>query len=301
MIHPSPTSFPQQTNPLADLLRRHVPEEGPAETLVPGVMLYRADATMPRTPVLYEPWLLFVVQGEKRGYIGTHAFDYSALCHLAFSVPMPMEAEILQASPEQPFLGLGISIEPAEIGDLFIKSGLDTAVLPEKAEPIHASALPDSLSDALIRLIRTFDSPADARVLGPLIRREILYRVMLGEQAPGLLAVVQRKGDLRRIGDIMRHIHDNCAAPLTTAEMSRMAGLSKTTLHESFKTVTSLTPLQYVKSIRLHQARALILNEGLSASAAGFEVGYASASQFSREFKRFFGMPPSQVTSVELT
>lgn len=269
------------------------------ETPIPGVKLYRADRTTPRTPVLYEPWLLFIVQGEKRGYVGNHVFDYGALCHLAFSVPMPMEAQILAASPEQPFLGLGISIEPAEIGDLFLQSGLDVDTALVRNEPIEASPLPEALLDALTRLVRTFDSVADAHVLGPLLRREILYRVMLGEQGPALLAVIQRQGHLRRIGDIMRKIHDDCAAPLTTAEMSRMAGMSKTTLHESFKVVTSLTPLQYVKSIRLHQARTLILNDGMQASAAGFQVGYASASQFSREFKRFFGMPPSQVVKVE--
>lgn len=300
MPNPEPARYPPQSNEIATLLRPHVPVEGPVDTPVPGVMLYRADQIMARTPVLYEPWLLIVAQGEKRGYIGNHVFDYGGLCQLAFSVPMPMEAEILVASPEEPFLALGICIEPAEIGDLFVTAGAEAVPDTDDIGPIEASPVPDTLLDPLIRLIRTFDSPAEARVLGPLLRREILFRVMMGAQGPALLGVVQRQGHLRRIGNIMRRVHDDCAAPLTTADMSRMAGLSKTTLHESFKAVTSLTPLQYVKSIRLHRARTLMVNEGLPASAAGFQVGYVSASQFSREFKRFFGMPPSQVTKVDV-
>lgn len=293
------TINPPQSNQVADLLRQHVPVEGPVDTPVDGVKLYRADQKMPRTPVLYEPWLLFVVQGEKRGYLGNYSFDYGGLCHLAFTVPMPMEAEILQASPERPFLALGICIEPAEIGEIFLQSDLGTEDLPNGDCPVQILPVSDSLQNALIRLLQTFDVPSDAAVLGPLIRREILYRVMAGAQGGALLAAIQRQGHLRHIGDLVRRIHDDCAAPLTITEMSRLSGLSRTALHESFKAVTSLTPLQYLKSLRLHKARTLILNEGMSARTAGFQVGYSSASQFSREFKRFFGEVPSQVGRLD--
>ena len=151
--------------------------------------------------------------------------------------------------------------------------------------------------DAVRRLIRSFDDPADAKVVGELARREILYRVLMGDQGPALRAVVQRQGHLRRIGDVMRMINEDFARPISTAEMMEIAGMSKTVLHESFKAVTAMTPLQFVKSTRLHKAKALMLDEGLSASTAAFSVGYASASQFSREYKRLFGHSPSETTA----
>ncbi len=143
-----------------------------------------------------------------------------------------------------------------------------------------------------------FDKGPEARVVGPLIRRELLYRILVEEQGGMLASVVQRHSHFERIGGIMRQVHEDCASPLSTDAMADMAGMSKTKLHETFKSITSMSPLQYVKSIRLHQARVLMLNEGIPASTAAFRVGYASASQFSREFKRFFGVPPSQVAAA---
>ena len=229
------------------------------------------------------------------GYLDDHIFEYNSSSYLACSVPVPFEVEILEASPDQPFLALGVPIVASEIGDLQMQ--IDDSDLPDEDLPhaVDTSPLQGEMLDAVARLIRTFDSASNANVLGPLIRREILYRVLTSEQGGAMRAVVQRKSHFRRIGDVMRTIHDDCAQPVTTADMMRIAGMSKTTLHKSFKAVTAMTPLQFVKSVRLHQAKALMMNEGLSASTAAYQVGYASASQFSREFKRLFGLPPSEV------
>lgn len=288
-------AFPPQVSEVAQLLRTYARVEGLNDSPVDGVCVYRTDSLMPRTPVIYDPCLVIVVQGCKRGYLDDHIFEYNSSSYLACCVPVPFDVEILEASPEQPFLALGIPIVASEIGDLQMQ--IDDSDLPDEDLPyaVDTSPLQGEMLDAVARLVRTFDSSSNANVLGPLIRREILYRVLTSEQGGAMRAVVQRKSHFRRIGDVMRTIHDDCAQPVTTADMMRIAGMSKTTLHKSFKAVTAMTPLQFVKSVRLHQAKALMLNEGLSASTAAYQVGYASASQFSREFKRLFGLPPSEV------
>ncbi len=288
-------AFPPQVSEVAQMLRPYAKVEGLNDSPVDGVCVYRTDSLMPRTPVIYDPCLVIVVQGCKRGYLDDHIFEYNSSSYLACCVPVPFDVEILEASPEQPFLALGIPIVASEIGDLQMQ--IDDSDLPDEDLPyaVDTSPLQGEMLDAVARLVRTFDSASNANVLGPLIRREILYRVLTSEQGGAMRAVVQRKSHFRRIGDVMRTIHDDCAQPVTTADMMRIAGMSKTTLHKSFKAVTAMTPLQFVKSVRLHQAKALMLNEGVSASTAAYQVGYASASQFSREFKRLFGLPPSEV------
>jgi len=280
---------------LPQLLAPHARVEGANPTSVPGVTAYRTERASPRMQVFYDPCLIIVAQGAKRGYFQGRAFDYNPSSFLACTLPLPFECEILEASPERPFLALGLRISPSEVAELLMRADLPD--LPERAAPrvVDSSPLGGDMLDAVVRLIRSFGDPEDARVLGPMARREILYRALTSEQGGAMRAIVQRQGHVRRIGEVMRAIHEDCARPITTAEMMDMAGMSKTVLHESFRAVTDMTPLQFVKSTRLHRARALMLNDGVAASTAAFEVGYASASQFSREFKRLFGHSPSEV------
>lgn len=290
---------PEHESTLAALLRPHATTEGLAPSPVPGVTVFRADRPTECGPCIYDPCVVIVIQGSKRGYLGTHTFNYDTSSYLTFSVPIPLEAEILEASPEEPFLGICLAIEPAVISE--IQLGIDTEVMPGSAYPhaISASPLDTELKDAVRRLIESFGSVSDCRVLGPMIVREIFYRVLLGNQGGALRAAVNRQGHYHRISQIMRSIQSDSAAPYSTADLAQMAGMSKTTFHESFKAIASATPLQYIKSVRLHQARNLMLNNGLSASAAGYRVGYTSPSQFSREFKRMFGVPPSEDAGLD--
>ncbi|MCR9255708.1 MAG: AraC family transcriptional regulator [Alphaproteobacteria bacterium] len=288
-----------QSSALAALLRPHARGEGMTPSPVPQVCLYRADRVQSTSPVIYQPCVVIVVQGEKRGYFRDITFTYDPSSVLAFSVPLPIEAEIRKASADQPFLAVGMTLEPAEISDILIQTGLGRTGLSADdgagdPQPVTASPLTPEMSNAVERLIRSFDSPAEAAAIGPLIRREILYRVLASDQGGALRAVVQRQGNFHRIADLMRQIHQDCTAPISVADMAGRVGMSQSTFFETFKGITSMTPLQYVKSIRLHEARALMLNERVSASTAATRVGYQSASQFSREFKRFFGVPPSR-------
>ena len=285
---------PSNESVLAGLLRPYTVEQGLAPSPVPGVHMFRADEPTECSPCIYEPCVVIVIQGSKRGYLGQHTFDYNASSYLTFSVPIPLEAEITEASPEKPFLGIGIEIEPAVVSE--IQLNIDPEALPPSEAPhaISASPLDTKMRDAVGRLIQAFDEEAESLVLGPMIVREIFYRVLLGNQGGALRAAVHRQGSYHRISQVMRSIQADCAAPYSTTELAQEAGMSKTTFHENFKAITSATPLQYIKSIRLHQARSLMMNEGLSASAASYQVGYSSPSQFSREFKRMFGAPPSE-------
>lgn len=301
LVRPLRSIHPPQSCALADLVRPHARQPGATMSPVPGVGVYRADRPERRVPVVYDPCLLMVVQGFKRGYLDDRVIEYHPMSYLAFSLPMPIRCGVVEAAPERPFLAIGIMLEPAEISDILLQVGAESPepVPQDTPHAISSSPLTAEMQDAIARLVATFDSPSDAQVLGPMIRREILYRVLCGGQGAALRAVIQRQSHFRRIGDLVRRISEDCAAPLTTEDMSRMAGMSKTSLHESFKAITSMTPLQFVKTIRLHRARALMLNEGVPASAAGYQVGYASASQFSREFKRLFGVPPSRAGEAE--
>lgn len=277
---------------LPETLRRHAVTEGLSETPVPGVKLFRADTKTPRAPCVYEPCVVVIVQGSKLGFFGSHAFEYGAASYTVFSVPIPMEAQITAASPERPFLGLALPVDAALIADLQMR--IDDEVVPasKTTGSIAVSPVDAPMADALERLVASFDHGPDARVLGPMIIREIFYRVLSGHQGIVLSAAASRHSHYHRISQLLKMIQDDCSVNYSTADMARIASMSKTSLHESFKSITAMTPLQYLKSIKLHQARLLMMGEGLSVSAAAYHVGYTSASQFSREFKRLFGVPP---------
>ncbi len=292
------SNYMPQTARLAQKILDIVPGEGMHLTPIPGVGLYRADSKTQCVPTLYEPCLVIVLQGAKRGYFNGKPFDYNPSTFLTFTLPIPVESEIVEASPDRPFVGMGVKLEPAEISDILLQIDEDSLHPMNEDSVISASPLTGQMLDALDRLFASFDSPSDARVLGNMARRELIYRTILSPQGGTLRAGFNRHSHFRQIGDLMRDILQDPARPLTTEEMCQQVGMSKSSLHESFKSVTAMSPLQYVKSIRLHQARAHMLNDGLPASTAGFQVGYASPSQFSREFKRMFGVPPSRVAEL---
>lgn len=275
------------------MLLRHLPEPGLKQLAVPGLQAFRSDGSVDRAPCVYEPCIVMVLQGSKRAYLADTVSDYTPDNYVVFALPMPMESEIIGASPEEPFLALALRIEPAVIADLQSQIEGGEAATADAHQSIILSEITGEMHEALYRLLSSLDSEADARVLGPMIRNEIYYRVLQGNQGSILRAVLERHGHYHRISQVLRTIQSDCSAELTTADMARMANMSKTLLHDSFKAITSLTPLQYVKTMRLHRARTLMLNDGASARTAAYAVGYGSASQFSREFKRLFGYPPS--------
>ena len=277
---------------MVELVRSLVREEGLNASAIPGVQLMHGTHCMPRTPVVYEPGIAILVQGRKRGYLSGHEFIYDQRNYLVTSVPMPFEVET-EASPELPLYGVKVKVEMTTLAELLLE--MDDR-LPETATSprgIYATPLNEDMSGAVIRLLECLAAPVDARILGPQIVREIVYRVLCGEQGGALRALATRHSHCGRIGKVLRQVHANFSCPLDVETMADEASMSVSAFHHHFKAVTSSSPLQYLKTIRLHQARLLMVQEGLSAGIAAQRVGYESPSQFSREFKRLFGSNPS--------
>lgn len=274
------------------LLDRLTPLEGYNLTALAGVRLLRSNRPLVRTPVLYEPGIVIVGQGRKRGYLGDAVYVYDAQHYLAVSVPVPFTMET-DATEAEPLLAIYLQLDLNMVAELLLH---DASGSLSRASPqsMYATPLNATLRDAVIRLLRALDSPLDAKVLGPALVREIHYRVLASEQGASMRAALSARGHFAKISRALRQIHKRYSARLSVHELAATARMSAPSFHAHFKTITRSSPLQYVKSVRLHQARLLMAQSGKTAAAAAAEVGYASPSQFSREFKRLFGRTPAQ-------
>ena len=278
---------------LSTLLAELARGEGFSASPLAGVKFMRSTIHVPRSPIVYDPCVVIIAQGRKTGYLSGRRVVYDPNHYLVLAVPMPFECETV-GTPQKPVLGVSIGITPALVAEL---------VLQMEPEPIgtalpramQAGKLDEGLSDATVRLLESFRSAEDARILGPQIVREIAYRVLRGPLGENLRALAAPQSHFGRISRVLRRIHADCAHPFEMEALAREAGMSISTFHTQFKAVTSWSPLQYIKNVRLNRARLLMVHEGLNASTAAMQVGYESASQFSREFKRLFGDGPAAV------
>jgi len=276
---------------LATLLNEVAAHEGIHQTLVDGVRVARHSKPLPRTPVVYEPLIGVVGQGRKRSYLGDEVYVYDPFNYLVLSVPLPVECE-WDASPEEPVLVIAVNVEPTMLGEMILE--MDEPLPPVGPMPRGISTTPmsDELSGAVIRLLECLKNPLDSRMLGRQTVHEIVYRVLRGEQGESLLALASRDEHFTRIARVLKHIHTECAKPFTVESMAKRAGMSVAAFHHNFKLLTASSPLQYLKRIRLDRAKRLMALDGYNASTAARAVGYESPSQFSREFKRLFGVTP---------
>ena len=282
-------------NKLASLLSSLAEREGQTETGIPGVSLYRKSAPEESQPVVYDPCIVIIGQGQKRGYLGDRQFTYDANQYLVISVPMPFMCEVKQASVDQPFLALALSVDVSLIGELLMTMSQDQVpvVLDSMPDAVGAEPLSDAILTPAVQLLKSLESPLDASVLGPQYVREITYRILLGPLGPALKATVLQNSRFHHIAKVMKYLHGHYGENCSIENLARMANMSQSSLHHHFKAVTTASPVQYLKSIRLHKARALLLQGEHNASSAADHVGYSSNSQFSREYKRFFGVAPS--------
>jgi AraC-like DNA-binding protein len=277
---------------MSALLKDLAQGQGFSRSRLPGVRFMRSTQHVPRSPIAYEPSIVIVAQGRKSGYLGDRRFVYDANNYLVLTVPMPFECETF-GTPELPFLGLSVGITPALVTELLLQLEHAPAVAGEAPRAIEATLLDDGLGGAAVRLLECLHSANDARILGPQIVREIAYRVLQGKLGVNLRALAAPHSHFGQISRIVNRIHSDCAQPFDMETLAREAGMSVSTFHAHFKTVTSSSPLQYIKAVRLHKARLLMVHERASAAEAAGQVGYESASQFSREFRRFFGESPA--------
>ena len=277
---------------MIELLLQLTQRDGVHPTSIDCVRLLRGSESHPRRPVMYEPSIVIVCQGRKRGFLGDQVFIYDAQQYLVLSVPLPFECET-EATPEKPILAISIRVDLTMVAELLM--ALNDTRGNAVAEPvgIYATPLDAALSNAVLRLLEALAQPSDARILGPSIVREICYRVLSGEQGDAIRAALTHQHHFGRIAKALRRIHTDYRGDLDVETLAAEAGMSLAVFHAHFKAVTSTSPMQYVKTTRLHQARLLIAHDGMNVSAAATRVGYESASQFSREFKRLFGCSPA--------
>ena len=273
------------------LLAALTPLEGYNLSPLPEVRFLRSNRPLQRMPVLYEPGIVIVAQGRKRGYLGGELYLYDALHYLAVALPVPFSMET-DASAREPMLAIYLRLNFQVAADLLLQ--MDEKIGASEARPrgMLSTPMEEKLRLSVLRFLEAISDPLEAAVLGPALMREIYFRVLSGPQGATIRAALTMPGRFGKIARAIGLIHRRYAGPIDIGLLANEAGMSVPTFHAHFKTVTDTSPMQYLKSTRLHQARLLMLREGMTAGAASARVGYESPSQFSREFKRLFGRPP---------
>lgn len=277
---------------LASLIARHAPEDGMHDMPVPGLAVIRYSHPTDRVPVLHEPAVCIIAQGAKVVLLGEEAYRFDRASHLVVSVDLPLVGQVVEATPERPYLCVRVDLQPALLGELMLQQPPQPG--GETARGLHLSRTTPEMVDAVGRLLGLLDRPQDTPILAPLIRREIHYRLLTGDQAGIVRQIGAPDSRLSQVNRAIAWIRANYDRPFSIEALAREAGMSPSALHQHFRAVTTLSPLQYQKQIRLQEARRLMLGEARDAQAAGFQVGYESPSQFSREYARLFGAPPAR-------
>jgi AraC-like DNA-binding protein len=277
---------------LALRVARLTPEDGMHRSLIPSLDLIRGSVPTVCMPSVYQPSLAFVVQGRKRALLNDEVFHYDALNYLVVSVTLPAVGQVLEASPERPYLCLRLSLDLGQIARLLLELG-DRGAAPVAADRgLFVARMDEALLDAVLRMVKLLDAPQDIAMLAPVIQREIYYRVLRGELGHRLVDLAEGDGTSHRVVRAIEWLKARYTVPLRIEELAAAVHMSASALHHRFKEVTAMSPLQYQKHLRLHEARRLIFTDGIECAAAGHRVGYESPSQFSREYRRLFGAPP---------
>jgi AraC-like DNA-binding protein len=291
MNYSAPTATPGPLG-MIPMLRRLATQEGYNLTALPDVRILRSDRSLSDTPVLYDPGIVIVCQGAKRGYFGDQVYLYDARHYLAVSVPVPFTMQT-DATPDMPLLAIYMHLDFQVAADLMLH--IDRTGLAEPAQApqsMMSSPMDEAMQASVLRLLEVLNRPLEAAILGPAAVREVYFRVLTGPQGQAMRAALALEGRFGKIGKALRRIHAGYAGRLDLAQLAQEAGMSIPSFHSHFKTVTQTSPMQYVKSTRLHQARLLMVREDMTAASACHAVGYESTSQFNREFKRLFGRTP---------
>ncbi|WP_203142764.1 AraC family transcriptional regulator [Marinobacter mangrovi] len=282
-------------NRLRDLVEQQWLAHGP-ETAIDGLRLTRAPEPSGTIRALYQTSFCIVLQGAKVTAIGEQAFHYGQGDCLFASVNLPVNSRIIEATPDKPYLALSLSIDPAMVSELLVAHP-EMAYRGPKRTALATAPVPGELYDPVIRLLRLLDQPIDREVMEPLIRREIGWRLLRSPLGPALQQIGMKDSDTARIGRVTAWMHANYQQPFKVADLANMANMSPASFHRHFKAITQLTPVQFQKRVRLQEARRLLFSEQEVASV-GYQVGYESPSQFSRDYRKLFGAPPGRDKAV---
>ncbi len=276
---------------LVERIARALPEDGKAEPLS-GLYLARVSSPTKGLFGVIRPSFCVIAQGSKEVFLGEERYRYDPHQYLLTTVELPFRSQVLEASEEEPYLSLRLTLDPALVSSVMVEAG---HVLPQSVgdvRGIDVSPLRAELLDAVVRLARLLDTPREVPVLAPLVTREIVYRLLMGEQGARLRHLAVLGGQRHRIARVAERLHREFDRPLRIDRIAQELGMSVSGFHHQFKVVTGMSPLQFQKQLRLQEARRLMLADDFDATTAGYRVGYDNASHFSREYKRLFGEPP---------
>lgn len=279
---------------LADKIARWTGNQNQLDTAIRGLSLHRWEAPTEPTSYILAPSICLIGQGRKRVLLGEEAYVYDAHHFLINSVDLPLVAQIIEASSDKPYLGLTLELDLRAIAQLMLDSKLPSPRTSNDRLGIAVSQVSTPLLDAFARLIDLLEQPDDIPVLAPLIQQEISYRLLMSEQGPRLRQITSVESHSYQISKTIEWIKDNFDKTLRVEDLATKAGMSTSTFHHQFRSMTAMSPLQFQKRLRLNEARQLMLTERLDAATAAFQVGYESPSQFSREYSRQFGAPPQR-------
>ncbi|MFF0223987.1 AraC family transcriptional regulator N-terminal domain-containing protein [Streptomyces sp. NPDC004629] len=277
---------------LRTLLARHARADG--TTAIEHVRIGREESQAPHASMTGTVMAL-IAQGAKRLALGDHVYEYRAGQYLVTSVDLPVTGHFTHATAERPALGLGLLLQPSDIAELMVQAAPGS--FPHHDTAVPALAVSDATDDLLcaaVRLLRLLDRPRDRGILAPLVKREILWRLITGEQGAAVRQIGLADSKLSHIAKAVQWIRENYREPFRVDDVANLIGMSTSAFYRNFQAVTGMSPIQFQKKIRLHEARLLLMAHPKDIAHIGYRVGYDSASQFSREYRRLFGAPPSQ-------
>lgn len=281
-----------QRQELARIIEQFAAQDGTYETAVPGLRFTKTSRVSEPVYSVYEPSLCVVAQGSKMVMLGQEKYRYDPSCYLTASVHLPITGQVMEASPEAPYLSLQLQLDMNLILEVIQSFEQVPQKRQEPGRGLVVSQMSDTLFEAVLRLVKLLEEPRDIPVLAPYAIREIIYRVLQNERNKGLKPFAFLGSHAQRIAKVLERLTLEFAQPLRVEELAAEACMSSSSLYDSFKKVTGMSPIQYQKQIRLQEARRLLLAETMDAAEAAFRVGYESPSHFSREYARMFGLPP---------
>ncbi|PZD73243.1 Regulatory protein PchR [Acaryochloris thomasi RCC1774] len=289
-----PTATTNQCQELASLLTRHTDgrRDGFHQTAIDQVVLQRASSVPTAIHSVCNPFFAILVQGKKKVLLGEEVYPFGVAQCLVASVDLPLSAFVVEATPEKPYLGFKVNLDPCQLCDLAIQTSPNQCQPENAVRGLFIGTTDRPLLDCTLRLARLLDTPQDIAILAPLMIRELYYRLLMSDQGAAVRQIATSGSSMQRIAEVIERLKADLARPMQIENLARQAEMSASSFHHHFKAVTSMSPLQYQKQLRLLEARRLMLAENSNASNAAYQVGYESPSQFSREYSRMFGAPP---------
>ncbi|MBI1278214.1 MAG: helix-turn-helix domain-containing protein [Anaerolineaceae bacterium] len=276
---------------LVERISQTITEDGEIQVLE-GVYMGRFSTPGDKVYSVLKPSLCLIAQGSKVVFLGDSRFQYDPFNYLLTTIELPRISQVVEASRERPYLSLRLELDPNLVGSVMIEAGYKVQKRNSNAESTKVSPLNIELLDALVRLIKLIEQPEEAKVLMPLIKREIVFHLLAGDQGDQLFHLTVAEGSTSSMAWAVEQIRQNFDQALHIEHLAQELGMSVSSFYQHFKSVTAMTPLQFQKRVRLQEARRLMLGEDLDATSAAYRVGYNDAAYFSREYKSVFGVPP---------